>query len=225
MNQARRFYHSGEYEDLQTVCKWVQARYPNSTQVAAGFSLGGSVLLNYLNHFGSDGLIRAFAAVSVPYDLYRGSVNLQKGFNRIYDYQFLVSLREKLSQKNEQFSDLPTFNGSTLFEFDDVVTAPIHGFKNAEEYYRQCSSAFFLDQISTQGILIHSREDPLCPFEYIPIDTIRKNPALTTCFTERGGHVGYWSLPPGWIERTISRYFNRVLNHPENSVTDDFQKL
>lgn len=224
INQARRFYHSGEYEDLQTVCKWIQTRYSESTQIAAGFSLGGSVLLNYLNHFGNDSLIRAFAAVSVPYDLYRGSVNLQKGFNRIYDYQFLVSLREKLNQKKALFSDLPSFNGSTLFEFDDIVTAPVHGFKDAEDYYRQCSSAFFLDQISMPGLLIHSREDPLCPFEYIPVDDIRNNPSLTTCFTERGGHVGYWSLPPGWMERTISSYFNRILNHPEYNAADDVSK-
>jgi len=218
MNSARRFYHSGEYEDLQTVCKWVQQTYPDSTQIAAGFSLGGSVLLNYLNHFGDESLITTFAAVSVPYDLYRGSINLQKGFNRLYDYQFLVSLRDKLEQKKNQYSDLPDFHGSSLFEFDDQVTAPIHGFKDAEDYYTQCSSAFFLDSISTPGLLIHSREDPLCPFDYIPMASIDENPCLTSCFTERGGHVGYWSMPPGWVERTISRYFVETLGIPKKQA-------
>ena len=217
MNKARRFYHSGEYEDLDTVCRWVKKKYADSHQVAAGFSLGGSVLLNYLYKFGDESLIDAFAAVSVPYDLYRGSINLQKGFNRLYDYQFLVPLRDKLQRKKETFGDLPDFNGSTLFEFDDQVTAPVHGFKDAEDYYKQCSSAFFLDSISKPGLLIHSREDPLCPFDYIPMASIDHNPNLTTCFTERGGHVGYWSMPPGWIERTISRYFNQVLGVQENA--------
>lgn len=225
MNRTRRFYHSGEHEDLQTVCQWIQCRYPESVQLAAGFSLGGSVILNYLNHYSDDSLIQAFAAVSVPYDLYKGSKNLQKGFNRLYDYQFVVPLREKLNKKREIFNDLPTFNGSTLFDFDDQVTAPVHGFKDAEDYYTQCSSAFFLDQISKPGLLIHSREDPLCPFDYIPMDHIRQNPYITACFTERGGHVGYWSMPPGWMERTISRYFNQVLGKQENTDTpNDFNQ-
>ncbi len=223
MNQTRRFYHSGEYEDLQTVCKWIETQYPDSIQIAAGFSLGGSVLLNYLNHFSDESLIQAFAAVSVPYDLYRGSVNLQNGFNRLYDYQFLITLRDKLQQKRRIFEDLPAFYGSTLFEFDDQVTAPVHGFKDAEDYYNQCSSAFFLDRISKPGLLIHSREDPLCPFDYIPMDDIHQNPYLTACFTERGGHVGYWSMPPGWMERTICQYFNMILNRLEDaSNPNDF---
>lgn len=216
MNRTRRFYHSGEYEDLQTVCRWIQTRYPESVQVAAGFSLGGSVLLNYLDHYSDESLIQAFTAVSVPFDLYRGSINLQNGFNRLYDYQFVVPLRKKLYQKRKIFSDLPVFNGSTLFEFDDQVTAPVHGFNDANDYYNQCSSAYFLDRITTPGLLIHSREDPLCPFDYIPVDDICQNPNLTACFTERGGHVGYWSMPPGWMERTISRYFNQTLGKQEN---------
>lgn len=219
MNRTRRFYHSGEYEDLQTVCRWVKKKYTDSLLVTAGFSLGGSVILNYLNMFRSESLIDAFAAVSVPYDLYRGSINLQKGFNRFYDYQFLVPLKDKLQRKKERFNDLPDFNGSTLFEFDDQVTAPVHGFRDAEDYYQKCSSAFFLDSISKPGLLIHSREDPLCPFDYIPMASIDQNPNLTACFTERGGHVGYWSLPPGWMEQTISRYFNQLLSLTENVVS------
>ncbi|HKL14224.1 MAG TPA: alpha/beta fold hydrolase [Balneolaceae bacterium] len=219
MNKTRRFYHSGEFKDLKTVCRWIQQHYPDSLQIAAGFSLGGSVLLNYLNEFGDASLISAFAAVSVPYDLYRGSINLQKGFNRLYDYQFLVTLREKLQRKKELYDDLPDFHGSTLFDFDDQVTAPVHGFKDAEDYYTQCSSAFFLDSISKPGLLIHSMEDPLCPFDYIPMASIDQNPNLTACFTRRGGHVGYWSMPPGWIERTISQYFNHILGRPQNAIS------
>ena len=214
MNRTRRFYHSGETEDLRLVTQWVKDTFPDSKQLAAGFSLGGSVVLNYLHHYADEGSIDAFAAVSVPYDLYRGSVNLQKGFNRLYDYQFLITLRNKLEEKRAHFNDLPAFRGSTLFDFDDQVTAPVHGFRDAEDYYGQCSSANFLDQISVPGLLIHSRQDPLCPFEYIPLDRIDQNPFLTTCFTNEGGHVGFWSLPPGWMERTISRYFNELLDRP-----------
>ncbi|MFO7846702.1 MAG: alpha/beta fold hydrolase [Balneolaceae bacterium] len=207
LNKTRRFYHSGEYKDIATVCSWLDSSYKRPLQFAVGFSLGGSALLNYLHHKKNKSRIRMFSAVSVPYDLYRGSVNLQKGFNRIYDYNFLLSLKQKLAGKRERFPDLPEFTGSTLFDFDDQITGPIHGFSGAEEYYRVCSSANFMDQIQTPGLLIHSREDPLCPFAYTPVKDILANPLLSTSFTDRGGHVGFWSLPPGWLNRTIASYF------------------
>lgn len=217
LNSKRRFYHSGETEDLDTVSQWLEQKYPGSVQLAAGFSLGGSVLLNYLKRYNSGCRIRSFAAVSVPYDLYRGSVNLQSGFNRVYDYRFLRSLKKKLELKRRRFNDLPRFRGSTLFEFDDQITAPIHGFIDAEDYYNRCSSAFFMDQIRTPGLLLHSKADPLCPFEYTPVQSIRDNPFLHTVFTDRGGHVGFWSLPPGWVEQTITHYFNHFLANGQNS--------
>lgn len=216
MNKARRFYHSGETEDLRTVCRWLAVKYPKAVRLAAGFSLGGSVLLNYFRQYQQEPLIHAFAAISVPYDLERGSLNLQKGFNRLYDYQFLKTLKKKLYLKKEYFDDLPSFSGSTLYEFDDQVTGPLHGFKNARDYYGSCSSAFFMDKITSPGLLIHSREDPLCPFEYLPLDDIQYNPWLTTRFPDKGGHVGFWSMPPGWIEHTVDHYFQFVLSqmHP-----------
>lgn len=211
MNNQRRFYHSGDTNDLETVSKWLSEKFPDSIQLAAGFSLGGSVLLNYLKKYRNKATIKGFAAVSVPYDLYKGSINLQRGFNKIYDYHFLISLKKKLELKRKTYSDLPNFNGNTLFEFDDQVTAPVHGFKDAKEYYTQCSSAFFMDQIQTPGLLIHSKEDPLCPFDYTPLKVINENPFLSTVFHSRGGHVGFWSVPPGWIERTVGKYFNDLL--------------
>lgn len=215
LNRTRRFYHSGETGDLETISAWLQETYPGSLQLAAGFSLGGSVLLNYLAKRDAARIV-GFAAISVPYDLHRGSLNLQKGFNRIYDRQFLISLNEKLDQKRAYFPDLPEFNGSTLFEFDDQVTAPVHGFKDAEEYYRLCSSAFFMDRVLTPGILIHSREDPLCPFDTVPQQVIEENPSLYSLFPDRGGHVGFWSMPRGWVEQTVALYFRQLLRNHRN---------
>jgi len=208
LNNTRTFYHSGETEDLRNVCTWAKNRFSDSPIFAAGYSLGGSVLLNYLKKYGADSIIESFVAVSVPYDLYRGSLNLQKGINRLYDYRFLRTLKKKLKLKRRVFSDLPVFTGSTLYEFDDQVTAPLHGFEDARDYYTRCSSAFFMHRIDTPGLLIHSREDPLCPFEFTPHEAIEENPNLTTAFPERGGHVGFWSLPPGWVELTAEYYFD-----------------
>lgn len=207
MNKQKKFYHSGETEDLETVFDWILGQFPRSEIYAAGFSLGASALFNFLKKHGSNHPLRAVTAVSIPFELKKGSVNLERGLNRIYSLLFLETLIKKLKEKRVRYPDLPEFNGSTMYEFDDVVTAPVHGFENAEDYYYQCSSGFFIDSIKTDAMIINSREDPLCPFQWTPVRQIKKNPNIIAHFPEQGGHVGFWSLPSGWLNRTIGDYF------------------
>lgn len=211
LNLQKRFYHSGETDDLDTVFKWIDLHFPHSSIGAAGFSLGASALFNYLKKYGTHHPVVAAVGVSVPYELKKGSLNLEVGFNRIYNHFFLKTLTEKLDAKRNYFQDLPRFNGSTLYEFDDQVTAPVHGFENADHYYNSCSSAYFMNEIQTRTLIIHSREDPLCPFRWTPIKEIEKNKNLISCFTEEGGHVGFWSMPPGWLNETIGNFFSDYL--------------
>lgn len=208
MNRRRKFYHSGETDDLETVFNWVQKHFPTSTLYATGFSLGGSALLNYVKAHGTNHPLRAISTVSTPFDLKKGSLNLESGFNRLYSILFLDTLERKLNEKRSQFSDLPSFRGNTLYEFDDQITGPIHGFEGADDYYYQCSSAFFMDQIQTDTLVIHSRQDPMCPFKWTPMQQIEQNPNITAYFTPKGGHVGFWSLPKGWINKKIANYFS-----------------
>ncbi|PWN07695.1 YheT family hydrolase [Rhodohalobacter mucosus] len=207
MNRNRKFYHSGETDDLHTTLKWVQNRFTGQSIHMAGFSLGASSMLNYLNKYGTRHPVNSAAAISTPFELKKGSLNLEKGFNRVYTRQFLTTLIQKLNQKKERFPDLPDFNGSTLYNFDDQVTAPIHGFEDADDYYGSCSSAFFMHRIQTPLLVIHSKEDPLCPFRWVPHKEIARNSKVNACFTKKGGHVGFWSLPPGWLNRVITDYF------------------
>lgn len=211
LNKKRRFYHSGETKDIQTVVEWSDEKFPGRPIFAAGFSLGASALFNYLKENGSHHPVRGAAAVSTPFDLKKGSLNLNNGFNKIYTRYFLDSLVEKLNQKQKLYPDLPAFTGSTIYDFDDQVTGPIHGFEGADHYYESCSSAFFIDQIKTSALVIHSMQDPLCPFRWTPAEKIKANPVIETAFTRQGGHVGFWSLPPGWINQTIVRYFKSLL--------------
>lgn len=210
INHKRRFYHSGETKDIQTVLQWISKSFPYRPVFAAGFSLGASALLNYLKENGNHHPIRGIAVVSTPFDLKKGSLNLNNGFNKIYTRYFLNSLVAKLNQKRKIYPDLPEFTGSTLYDFDDQVTGPVHGFTGADHYYESCSSSFFMNEIKTDTLVIHSKQDPLCPFRWTPIKDIAANRAIETAFTERGGHVGFWSLPPGWINQTIVRYFNTL---------------
>ncbi len=208
LNRTKKFYHSGEIEDLQTIISWVNREFPNRTIHAAGFSLGASALLNYLKEHKTHHPLRSIVAISTPFDLKRGSINLEKGFNKIYSIRFLRTLAQKLREKKKIYPDLPDFNGSTIYEFDDQVTAEIYGFDGAEDYYHRCSSGLFMDQIQTSTLVIHSKEDPMCPFQWTPIDAIRKNPNLVECFTDQGGHVGFWSLPPGWLNKTVGDFIS-----------------
>lgn len=211
MNKQPRFYHSGETEDPGTIFSWVHNYFSPAKLFATGFSLGASALLNYLHHHQTDHPVTAFSAVSTPFNLKSGSLNLQNGFNRLYDYRFLRTLVSKLEEKREMFPGLPMFNGSTLYDFDDQVTGPLHGFDDADDYYRKCSSAFFMNEIQTPGLIIHSKQDPLCPFEFTPVDDIENNPNLTSAFLKGGGHVGFWSHPAGWTEHVTARYFKQFL--------------
>lgn len=208
MNRKRKFYHSGETDDLETVFTWVQKHFPTSTMYAAGFSLGGSALLNYLKKHGTNHPLKAISTISTPFDLRKGSLNLEMGFNRLYSILFLDTLERKLTEKRARFPDLPSFRGTTLYEFDDQITGPMHGFEGADDYYYQCSSAFFIDQIKTDTLVIHSREDPMCPFKWTPAQQIEQNPKISAYYTKQGGHVGFWSLPNGWINKKIADYFS-----------------
>lgn len=213
MNRNKKFYHSGETDDLETVFHWVERNFPNAgLYCAAGFSLGASALLNFLKLHGNQQLLDRTAVISTPFELYRGSLNLDRGFNKIYSKNFLKTLKEKLQLKKERHPDLPDFTGSTIYEFDDQVTAPIHGFEGADHYYESCSSAFFMNKIKTKTLIIHSQEDPLCPFEWTPVNDIGRNDVFTVYYPKEGGHVGFWSLPPGWLNRTIGDYFLRSTN-------------
>lgn len=211
LNNQPMFYHSGETRDYQTVFKWVKQKYPAKKIGAVGFSLGGNALTKYLGESGKSSLVDTAVAVSVPYDLRLGSIILSKGFHRIYEYRFLRTLRKKLNKKRKLFPKLPEFSGSTIYEFDDHITAPIHGFESAEEYYKQCSARQFVEDIKIDTLLIHSKKDPLCPIEAMPLAKVNQNPSTDYIITNEGGHVGFWSKPRGWLNFVIENYLRNNL--------------
>ena len=211
MNRKKRFYHSGETGDIATVTTWVQKKFPNSAIGAAGFSLGGNALLKFMGEERKNTPLQAAVAISVPYDLKSGSLKIGRGFNQIYERRFLNSLQKKLEQKRQKYPDLPKFTGSTLYDFDDQITGPIHGFSGAEEYYAQCSSQKFISGISKPVLCIHSREDPLCPIDDVPLQAMKANPHVDYAITENGGHVGFLGSPPGWLWQIISHFMQANL--------------
>jgi len=209
LNRQKRFYHSGETEDYATLFSWIKTQFPDREIYSVGFSLGGNAMIKSLAEFGYNSQIAKAVAVSPPYDLKLGSYNLQKGFNRLYEYRFMQTLRTKLEEKRAHYPDLPHVNGTTLFDFDDQVTAPVHGFNNAIHYYDSCSSKNFLAAVSVPLLLIHSETDTLTPLQFAPFKTIEQNPNIQTIFTKAGGHVGFITNPRNWLNDRIVSWLNQ----------------
>ena len=200
-NRSRRFYHSVETGDLAFVLDRILREHRASLILLAGVSLGGNVLLKFLGERRDrlDSRVRGAAAVSVPFDLEKGARHIGTGFARVYDRHFLRTLREKATAKLAVYPDL--FDPSRLaaarsiYDFDDAVTAPVHGFEDAHDYYTKSSSLSWLGHIRQPTFLLSAIDDPFLPRSVL--DDVRRianeNAALTLEFSEHGGHVGFVS--------------------------------
>ena len=201
MNRQRRMYHSGETCDLNLVVQRLLHEHPTQPLVLAGFSLGGNVLLKWLGEQGSDvpPQIRATAAVSVPFDLERGALAIEHGFSRLYTRHFLRSLKRKARAKLEQFPGLFDVSrldrAQTLYDFDDVVTAPVHGFRDAHDYYSRSSSLQYLSAIRVSTLLLSASNDPFLPRDICNSVAMvaSKSSFLVAELLTNGGHVGFVS--------------------------------
>ena len=227
-NHAPRFYHSGETTDLAFAVSRVLEECPTAPLGLCGVSLGGNVLLKWLGERG-DSLperIRAAATISVPYDLERGSRHISRGFARVYERHFLRSLRRKARAKLGRFPGLfdaaAMLRARTLYDFDDAVTAPVHGFRDAHDYYTRSSSLPFLARIRRPTLLLSAEDDPFLPAEVLDEvrEIARHNDALTVEFPRRGGHVGFvtgvpWH-PTYYAEQRIGEFFDATLLDPDD---------
>ena len=211
MNRLRRSYHAGETSDLGWVIDRLAQEDPAARILCAGFSLGGNVLLKYLGERGETAplQLRAAVAISTPFDLAASARGLEKGFSRRYRRRIVAGLQRKTLQKVRQYPDLVDRSklraARTLEQFDDTVTAPVHGFRNAEEYWAASSSLQFLPRIRRPTLLINARDDPFLPGDLLPVREVAANPHLHALFTDHGGHMGFLSgvlpgLPAAWSE-------------------------
>lgn len=219
-NRLPRSYHSGDTGDLHTFLLSLRSQFPNRAIAAVGISLGGNVLLKYLGEQGNDCVLDAAMAISVPFDLADGAEHLNKGFAKIYQRHLVTLLREKTLDKVK--NQTPPFDLNklkkckTLFGFDDLVTAPLHGFADAPDYYAQSSSKQFLKSIGTPTLILHSRDDPFMTHRAIPSEA-ELSPSITFELSEKGGHVGYVYgknpfEPKFWTEKRLVEFFTDQFN-------------
>ena len=195
MNKCLRFYHSGATDDLDHVVQHANKNTYSDISLI-GFSLGGNLTLKYLGEKGKQlsTTVKKAAVFSVPMDLHASCLKISSPSNWIYSNWFLKSLKLKIVQKSKLLPELSSHgidSINTLFEFDDKFTAPIHGFKNAIDYYTQNSSVHFLKDITVPTLIVSAKNDPFLSKECFPMDNEIQNFNLTMNYPEFGGHVGF----------------------------------
>lgn len=202
-NRLPRLYHSGVTDDLHTIVQHCLATNHYHDAILVGFSMGGNQTLKYLGENPDivPSQVRAAVVFSVPCML-ADSVEIMNGWqNRIYMRYFIGSLSEKIRIKAEMFPGLIDMTGiekiKTFAPFDDRYTAPLHGFRDAADYYQSCSSRQFLPEIQIPCLMVQAVDDPFLSKSCFPISEAEKNPYLSLEIAEFGGHVGFWG---GWRE-------------------------
>ncbi len=194
MNRKIRFYHSGATDDLDLVVNH-SASIGYAEINLIGFSLGGNLTLKYMGEKSSalHPLIKKGIAFSVPLNLHSSCIEISKSSNWMYNQRFLKSLKAKVINKAKHIQGIntvPLSSIKSLLEFDDHFTAPIHGFKDAIDYYQQCSAIGYIESINRPTLIVNALNDPFLSEDCYP-DHLHNHPYLKFEYPDRGGHVGF----------------------------------
>jgi predicted alpha/beta-fold hydrolase len=215
VNRLARAYHSGETGDLSTVINHIKNKTGSYPYAAVGFSLGGNVLLKWLGETGDSNPLKKAVAISVPFKLHDSAKRLQYGVSKIYRDHLLTSLRKTYTEKFAQIDSPLSIDVNQLksfWDYDDKITAPLHGFDGAEDYYDKCSCRQFLKNIQIPTRIIHSSDDPFMFCTTMPGDE-ELNPCIDFLPTSHGGHVGFISAKTplttySWCEKKITEFLS-----------------
>ncbi|MEO8653369.1 MAG: alpha/beta fold hydrolase [Ramlibacter sp.] len=207
LNPGPRAYHSGDHEEIGWILARLRERQPGPL-LAVGVSLGGNALLRWAGEQGPEAarFADAVAAVCSPLDLAAGSQAIGRGFNRwSYTRMFLRSMKPKALRKLAQHPGL--FDGTRLqlardlYQFDDIFTAPVHGFRDADDYYARASAKPWLRRIRIPALVLNTLNDPFVPAASLP-QLQDAGPCVTLWQPREGGHVGFTAgTLPGHVRK------------------------
>ena len=217
LNLKPRAYHSGDYLEVDWILRRLHRQLPERRRHAVGVSLGGNALLKWLGKSAETamGVIDAAASVCAPVDLTAAGEALGRGINRlVYGQHFLHTLipgaLARLQRHPGIFDPRRVMAARTLYDFDDAVTAPLHGFRNAADYWMRASSKPWLKRVRVPTLVINSLNDPFLPAQALPAET-QVSKFVTLEYPAQGGHVGFVSGPfpggLGWLPRRILEFF------------------
>lgn len=220
LNRKPRAYHSGDSAEIDWILRRLQATNQGHRIHAAGISLGGNALLKWAGERGASAaeVVTGVAAICAPLDLAACGHHLARGFNRVYTRRFLNTLRVVSAARLQRFPGL--FDEAkmraaiNLYQFDDAVTAPVHGFAGADDYWARSSAKPWLKSIAIPSLAVNAKNDPFLPASYLP----KANEVSTFVRLEHpaeGGHVGFVSGPfPGnldWLPQRLLHFFTHEI--------------
>jgi predicted alpha/beta-fold hydrolase len=219
-NRLPRAYHSGDTAEIGWTIGQIRSRAGSSPPLyVAGVSLGGNAFAKWLGESGDEAraLVASAAAICAPLDLMAAGAALERGFARIYSRHFLGTLKVTALAKLERFPGL--YDGAavrragTLRQFDNLVTAPLHGFRDTDDYWTRASAKPHLPGIRVPTLLVNARDDPFLPEGALPTER-EVSSAVKLEFPSRGGHVGFVTRPfPGhidWLPRRLLHFFEHA---------------
>lgn len=212
-NRLPRGYHAGETGDLDIFIDMLRRSEPRTPLAVVGYSMGGNVLLKWLGERGAAAPVHAAVAVSVPFDLANAAARVHQGISRVYELRMLRSLQKLITSKAARLAlpwDARAITTITsLREFDDLITAPLHGFRGADDYYSRATCKPYLSAISTPTLVIHATDDPFMSPAVVPAEG-ELSATVTLELSSKGGHVGFvsgdpWS-PHYWLEIRVPSF-------------------
>jgi hypothetical protein len=211
-NRARISYTGGETGDLDWLVRELGRRFPGLSLGVVGFSLGANVVLKWLGEQGAGAPVQAAAGVSPPFELGKAAWRLEQGMSRLYGRYLLKAAKASYAAKFRHRTDAPVPMAGlgmlkTFRQFDERITAPLHGYAGAEDYYRRASSRPFLPAIRVPTRVLHARDDPFTTPDAIP-GPHEVPDALSLEVSDQGGHVGFVAgphpaRPRYWAEEAV----------------------
>ncbi|MBN9286741.1 MAG: hypothetical protein BGO43_02355 [Gammaproteobacteria bacterium 39-13] len=212
---AQHLYHSGRSEDTRAVLAWLAKQFPQSPVTQIGFSLGANITLKMAGEQQPMANLDSVMAISPPLDLAASVKLILKKQNRVFNDYFVKVLLKDIQILHQTFPQLPPLSLppiSTLYEFDDLYTAPRSGFKDANDYYTRCSSWQFLEAITLPTFILYAKDDPV--ISRIKFMQLPHKENFDVLITKQGGHVGWLGSTDKccyyrWMDRVIFEWVNR----------------
>jgi predicted alpha/beta-fold hydrolase len=231
-NLLLRRYHAGETQDLTEVMADLRHRFPQRAIYAIGYSLGGNVLLKWLGETARPDSLSGAIAISVPFSLGEVTLRLNRGLSRLYRRYLLnrliASTRHKTSMPGFPLDSKSLLRLPDIRSFDEQVTAPLHGFASADDYYQRSSCRQYLKTITVPTLILHALDDPFMTSQAVPNqDELAE--AVELEVSARGGHVGFVSggspwKPRYWLESRILDWLRERTGTTEKKELPDFNR-
>jgi uncharacterized protein len=215
---AKHMYHSGRSEDVFEVIKQLKVETPDSSFILIGFSLGGNLVLKMGGELGSLGkkFLAGLIAISPPVDLFSSITRLEEEDNEIYGKYFIRFMCADVRYRHRKFKDLPRIKlprNLTIYEFDQIYTAPQYGFRNAHDYYNKCSAAPLVGDIAVPCKILFAEDDPIVVSTTLDGFELPSNVEIFK--TKRGGHLGYLGNPTDkngiyWLDALLEEWIANI---------------